>query len=766
MAARLKRRSSTFSHQSTPAPKGSSGNAANDLSLAGSEVQTPVAMVEQAQEEAERRGRARIQKRQSLGHIAAANAAAALAQTPQGSGPNEGGTPLPPGSAVRGYSAAQLSEHYSNCMKLSAENKINAKNAFHLQLIDYMTEMMRKKQSDMDNFQVASVALDASAKIYAYRVDSVHNDTLKLAGGVGKGNEQEANAGGEDGGVEDGDLGEGGQVKAKDKQRKKKAAATIEKNLNNINCNKFDLEFDVDPLFKKTSAQFDSGGGTGGQFLYNLYIRDDGCEFLLDSGATLGPYHALPSQQQSQNPDNWEVPELLRNDDKKLVDPAVAICPTFSNFSFRGWSVDDEDDHEPTADDKKDDKTKLDEHAFDADAAPILAADDYNDNDGFGGGGGGDSFLGDDNLDNVFEDEVREGQQRGRGGGEMIRDRGVSLALMDNLREHLLAAPSEYSYFDQGRLGAWAGPRHWKFKPMRSSQHPGAAGGKGGPEENNKGRKKSVKAVAEDYDFEEMFAGEMSVLMEAVEKTMTIPKRAVQLQKKTMEKWGEDKLGLPRDLAYRGKDFSKSFVTDFHITGKPVGPQSQNMDDTVQDYDFNNPNDTAEFCPSAGVDGDDGGVDGDGGNDYPADDPMMGGDTIFPTQTQGGEEGLTMVAAPNRVEKIQIGYAKQAKKMDMRRLKTIEWKILQEACAASGGDKENQVVNGVTFADQMEDKMDAPLNFKDLYQTLHEPNRMPPKMTENLSVPLAFVALLHLCNEKSLALECVPDFSDFIIKQG
>ena len=82
--------------------------------------------------------------------------------------------------------AGQLSDHYSQCMKLSAENKINVKNAFHLNLIDYMTEMMRKKNSDLDNFSAASGALDASAKIYAYRVDSVHSDTLKLAGGVGK----------------------------------------------------------------------------------------------------------------------------------------------------------------------------------------------------------------------------------------------------------------------------------------------------------------------------------------------------------------------------------------------------------------------------------------------------------------------------------------------------------------------------------------------------------------------------------------------------
>ena len=37
----------------------------------------------------------------------------------------------------------------------------------------------------------------------------------------------------------------------------------------------------------------------------------------------------------------------------------------------------------------------------------------------------------------------------------------------------------------------------------------------------------------------------------------------------------------------------------------------------------------------------------------------------------------SLVAAPNKVEKIMIGYAKQAKKMDMRKLKVIEWSTLQ-----------------------------------------------------------------------------------------
>ena len=135
--------------------------------------ETPLLEDMEVDEESERKNRMKkLQKRQSI-----VGTPQALLEGQQGQGQG----------TISGYSASQLAELYSNCMKLSAENKINIKNAFHLQLIDYMAEMMKtKKNSDMDNFQAASCALDASAKIYAYRVDSVHSDTLKLAGGVGK----------------------------------------------------------------------------------------------------------------------------------------------------------------------------------------------------------------------------------------------------------------------------------------------------------------------------------------------------------------------------------------------------------------------------------------------------------------------------------------------------------------------------------------------------------------------------------------------------
>ena len=40
-------------------------------------------------------------------------------------------------------------------------------------------------------------------------------------------------------------------------------SATLEATVENLNVKKFDLTFAVDPLFHKTSAQFDEGGAKG-----------------------------------------------------------------------------------------------------------------------------------------------------------------------------------------------------------------------------------------------------------------------------------------------------------------------------------------------------------------------------------------------------------------------------------------------------------------------------------------------------------------------
>ncbi len=190
------------------------------------------------------------------------------------------------------------------------------------------------------------------------------------------------------------------------------------------------------------------------------------------------------------------------------------------------------------------------------------------------------------------------------------------------------------------------------------------------------------------------------------------------------------------------------------------------VDDSVADYDFNNDNDVSNFCPDVNPDGyddDDNGAGGGGGDD-----------DFFGNPNDEGGMNTSLVAAPNRVEKISIGYAKQAKKMDMRRLKSIEWDLLSSHFLLN--DKENddremnaaaeKVANGDAAAEKSFDKTSTETSFGSLYKELHVSKKMPPQMAENLSVSLAFVALLHLCNENNLALQSKPDLSDFTIRQG
>lgn len=50
-------------------------------------------------------------------------------------------------------------------------------------------------------------------------------------------------------------------------------SATLEPNVENLNVKKFDLTFAVDPLFHKTSAQFDEGGAKGMPCCLSFHIR-------------------------------------------------------------------------------------------------------------------------------------------------------------------------------------------------------------------------------------------------------------------------------------------------------------------------------------------------------------------------------------------------------------------------------------------------------------------------------------------------------------
>jgi len=663
---------------------------------------------------------------------------------------------------ISGLSAAQLAEHYNNCIKLSAENKISAKNAFNLQLIDYMATMIKKKESDMNNFQVAAGTLDASTKIYAYRVDSVYGDTLKIASGLGQ-------AGKQDDGAEGGEAVEGAEEGGEDvdpnnpdqpkKKRRLKKSSTVEKNLKNINVSKFELEFDVDPLFKKTSSQFDGGAG-GNQFLATLSVRDETCELLLDSDTVMESVNTgLTPQKGVVGSGFSEVPGLEAGMD------SLVVCQTFNTFSFSKWSLEREGQDEDEEYNRLNESIsasqeeraannltgmETEENAFDAFAVPE-PIDDL-------GEGMVDHDIGGDDMDRTEWSERAVGHAA-QGGPRPGFTASLPMTTADMLSV-LTTAPLEYSYFDHGKLGAWAGPKHWKFKPLSKVVPEG---------EKLKGRKRK-EVVQLNYD---MYDGkeETEDLQEILEKLsllLAVPKKSVKLVDKTMKGWNRERSTLPEDLHYSGHELVRLKTVDKMVVQAVKKVPDAEVDD-VDDYDYDNAADNEGYCPDIDDEQD---AYGD-----PLDDPsqpnlgssMLEGDQEVPESQVADFAGENLVEAPKMVDKaaLQIGYAKTAKKVDMKRIKRVAWSILTQA---SSEEKENQSGSpekqlDKEGADHAQKEVEE-TQFTTLYKTLKQPTKLPKTMSENLSVPLAFIALLHLCNEESLHLIPSPQMEDFKIVQG
>lgn len=119
--------------------------------------------------------------------------------------------------------------------------------------------LLRNNQDNSINFQKASCTLDGCVKIWTSRVDSVGTETGRLLSNL-------ANEGKVDN--EDGDLSDNpdsGDPSQRNKRSVKtqRQEATLAKNIAQLKSKKLDLEFSVDPLFKKTCADFDEGGAQG-----------------------------------------------------------------------------------------------------------------------------------------------------------------------------------------------------------------------------------------------------------------------------------------------------------------------------------------------------------------------------------------------------------------------------------------------------------------------------------------------------------------------
>ncbi|KAK4516072.1 uncharacterized protein ATC70_011033 [Mucor velutinosus] len=163
---------------------------------------------------------------------------------------------------------AQMYSNFEEWIKMCTDNKVNVSNTWNFALIDYFHDMTFIREGDSINFQKASCTLDGCVKIYTSRVDSVANETGKLLSGLA----DSTHADNED------------EERHKERRVRRKMTridTTLLKDFSTLAVKKFDLDYTVDPLFKKTSADFDEGGARG--LLLNHLSLDQNCKIIFDA---------------------------------------------------------------------------------------------------------------------------------------------------------------------------------------------------------------------------------------------------------------------------------------------------------------------------------------------------------------------------------------------------------------------------------------------------------------------------------------------------
>lgn len=134
-------------------------------------------------------------------------------------------------SRPRSPSMAQQ-DNLSTWLRASAENKINAKNAWKAPLIEHFTDIRHFRSGEGIDFLKASSTLEGCVKVYSTRVDDVSESTQRLLNSFGRQTEEESK-----------------------KRSSKKKSDHIEKKLSNINLRERDESHFYDPVFSSVLSR-------------------------------------------------------------------------------------------------------------------------------------------------------------------------------------------------------------------------------------------------------------------------------------------------------------------------------------------------------------------------------------------------------------------------------------------------------------------------------------------------------------------------------
>lgn len=479
-----------------------------------------------------------------------------------------------------------------------------------------------------------------------------------------------------------------------------------------MNVHKLDAAFDIDPLFHKMSKAFDEGGAKG-LLLVNLGVGSNGCNVVFDSSLEESEEERQPTTLREMmvdiGPLKQKVDALLQGkslENFALVPQLAGLRAEYDTLEAQGFvdqsitSTRQSRRYAPQEEEEQEADKSIHQEALErsrASQGPGVMDSRIDDDDEYACGGFADEN--DDDFDHFIANHDSEETQRYSSisfAGSMD-DRVVqqpTTALLDAMAAgQVKTLSSDYAYWDTNELlnqnNAWAGVAHWKSQKCKNSVVTAKTA--------NRARKPRKTKVL--VNLQEIPANLLDLQRPA---PRTVKKDPTQWSKAMVEKYTNSDNVLPLDANVTVEELTRLFLRPSHTVtpNKTVGwGQVETM--------------------GGGACWDDGSL---GGNDDDDDAGYAFG---------GDDEDIVAVELDGvrKVDKVQVGYATVAKKIDVKRLKSDLWDELE------------------TELETLESETKT-LSFQNTVQ-----NMEARKTQVDATVPFYFICLLHLANENGLRLE-------------
>jgi len=279
----------------------------------------------------------------------------------------------------------------------------------------------------------------------------------------------------------------------------------------------------------------------------------------------------------------------------------------------------------------------------------------------------------------------------------------------------------------------WAGPEHWRLRRLIKDNQPKTAE----PVSRKKKEKKEFLfdfLNAETIDPKKLFAKGTPATINLGKEKKTVNANRCNL--------------LPCDLHFSSVELTKLFTKPlctikFRKASQQTASSSQEIEmesDWTQADGYEPASQALETTVNTTMNA----------SVFDDDDYEMPDNSYFvgSTAETGTDIGSELVARPKFIKKIEINFAKAAKKVDVKKLKENIWKKLT---VDENNPSKAEVVSGKK-------------EFSKVINTLNAV--YPEKKMKDISVPFCFICLLHLANEKNLSLQGSSGLNELIITQN